>query len=119
MNFEYKMAIITRKDLDLTPGKLAVQVAHAAVNCAFETKKRKKDWFKKWEKTGAKKAVLKTDCVEDFYFLKENAEELEIATSLVKDAGHTEIQKGTKTVLGIGPAPSNLIDKVTGDLTLL
>jgi peptidyl-tRNA hydrolase len=26
---------------------------------------------------------------------------------------------GTKTVLGIGPAPNNIIDQVTGDLSLL
>jgi len=36
-----------------------------------------------------------------------------------EDAGHTEIPSGTKTVLGLGPAPNNLIDQVTGDLPLL
>jgi len=40
-------------------------------------------------------------------------------TYLVVDAGHTEIPAGTKTVLGIGPAPDNIIDKITGDLPLL
>ena len=113
------MIIVTRKDLELSPGKLAAQVAHAAVNCALETKSKKSKWFKKWQKTGSKKAVVSTDKEEDFFFLKEKAEKLDVSTSLVEDAGHTEIPEGTKTVLGLGPAPANIIDQVTGDLSLL
>jgi len=119
MDFEYKMVIVTREDLDLSPGKLAAQVAHAAVTCALETKKINSKWFTKWQNEGGKKAVVKVECEDDFYPLKEKAEQLKIVTYLVVDAGHTEIPAGTKTVLGIGPAPDNIIDKVTGDLPLL
>ena len=119
MDFEYKMVIVTRKDLDLSAGKLAAQVAHAAVACALETRKFNSKWFSKWQNEGGKKAVVKVDCEKDFYPLKDKAEKLGIVTNLVVDAGHTEILAGTKTVLGIGPAPDNIIDKVTGDLSLL
>ena len=119
MDFEYKMVIVTREDLDLSPGKLAAQVAHAAVSCALSTKKNNSKWFSKWHNEGAKKAVLKVDTTEDFFPLIEKADQLNIATFLVEDAGHTEIPAGTKTVLGIGPAPNNLIDQITGNLTLL
>jgi PTH2 family peptidyl-tRNA hydrolase len=119
MDFEYKMVIVTRKDLNLSAGKLAAQVAHAAVACALETKKYNSKWFSKWQNEGGKKAVVKVDCEKDFYPLKDKAEELGIVTNLVVDAGHTEIPTGTKTVLGIGPAPDNIIDRVTGDLPLL
>jgi len=119
MDFEYKMVIVTRKDLNLSPGKLAAQVAHAAVDCALSTKKHKPRWFSSWKNEGAKKAVVKVDCLDDFFPLKEKAERLEIATIIIEDAGHTEIPAGTKTVLGIGPAPNNIIDQVTGDLPLL
>ena len=118
-SFDYKMVIVTRKDLKLSPGKLAAQVAHAAVDCALSTKKNKPDWFAKWHNEGGKKAVVKVDCEEDFYLLKEKAEKLGIAANLIIDAGHTEIPAGTKTVLGLGPAPDNLIDQITGDLPLL
>jgi PTH2 family peptidyl-tRNA hydrolase len=119
MDFEYKMVIVTREDLKLSSGKLAAQVAHAAVSCALFTKKNNPKWFSKWQNEGAKKAVLKVISIEDFYPLKEKAEQLKIAVYLVEDAGHTEIPAGTKTVLGLGPAPSNIIDQITGDLPLL
>ena len=119
MNFEYKMVIVTRKDLDLSPGKLAAQVAHAAVACALDTKKKNAMWFNKWQSEGAKKAVVKVERKDDFYPLKEKAEQLKIVSHIITDAGHTEIPAGTKTVLGIGPAPNNIIDQVTGDLPVL
>jgi len=119
MDFEYKMVIVTRSDLKLSPGKLAAQVAHAAVECTLNTKKSNVKWFQKWQREGAKKAVVKVDNEKDFYPLKEKAEDLKITACVITDAGHTEIPAGTKTVLGIGPAPSNIIDKVTGDLSVL
>ena len=119
MDFEYKMVIVTRKDLKLSPGKLAAQVAHAAVTCALSTKKEKPKWFSSWQREGGKKAVVKVERLEDFFPLKEKADGLDIMTSIIEDAGHTEIPAGTKTVLGIGPAPNNLIDQVTGALPLL
>ena len=119
MDFEYKMVIVTRDDLKLSPGKLAAQVAHAAVACVLETKKLNSKWFNKWQNEGAKKAVVKVDTVDDFYPLKEKAEELKMVAEIITDAGHTEIPSGTKTVLGIGPAPNNIIDQVTGELPLL
>ena len=118
-SFEYKMVIVTRKDLNLSKGKLAAQVAHAAVTCALETKKNHTKWFSKWMSEGAKKAVVKTESVEDFIDLKRKADELNIESVIISDAGHTEIPSGTKTVLGVGPAPNNLIDQVTGHLSLL
>jgi peptidyl-tRNA hydrolase len=76
MEFEYKMVIVTREDLKLSPGKLAAQVAHAAVACALETKKINSKWFTKWQNQGAKKAVVKVENEKDFYFLKEKAKKL-------------------------------------------
>jgi len=119
MNFEYKMVIVTRTDLNLSTGKLAAQVAHAAVECTLNTKKNKPRWFKKWREDGGKKAVVKVESVDDFYTLNRKAKRLDIISYIVADAGHTEIPAGTETVLGIGPAPSNIIDQVTGDLPLL
>jgi PTH2 family peptidyl-tRNA hydrolase len=57
--------------------------------------------------------------LEEFFPLKEKAESLGILTDIVTDAGLTEIPEGTETILGVGPAPSNLVDQVTGELPLL
>ena len=119
MEFEYKMVIAARKDLKLSPGKLAVQVAHAAVACTLEVKKKNNKWFKKWMEEGAKKAVVKVDTLDYFYILKKKAEELNVSYYIVSDAGLTEIPPGTITVIGFGPAPSSIIDQITGDLPLL
>lgn len=119
MSFEYKMVIVTRSDLNLSPGKLAAQVAHAAVICALDTKKKNSKWFNKWQNEGGKKAVVKVESEQDFYPLKEKAKNLKIIAHIITDAGHTEIPEGTITVLGIGPAPDNIIDQVTGDLSIL
>ena len=119
MEFKYKMVIVTRKDLDLSTGKLAAQVAHAAVACALNTKETKAKWFKKWMDDGGKKAVVKVESVVDFHILNRKATRLDVVSHIVVDAGHTEIPAGTETVLGIGPAPSNIIDQITGTLSLL
>ena len=119
MDFEYKMVIVTRKDLKLSNGKLAAQVAHAAVACALETKKTHLKWFKKWMLEGGKKAIVKCENVNDFYSIKEKADNLDIISVIISDAGLTEIPSGTKTVIGVGPGPSNLMDQITGNLSLL
>jgi len=119
MDPEYKMVIITRKDLNLSLGKLAAQIAHAAVACALQTKKNNPKWFNKWQSESGKKVILKAENLNDFFTLKEEGERLGIISNIIEDAGHTEIPQGTKTVLGIGPAPNNLIDQITGDLPLL
>jgi PTH2 family peptidyl-tRNA hydrolase len=113
------MVIVTRTDLKLSKGKLAAQVAHAAVSCALSTKKNRKNWFSNWMREGAKKAIVKTESEDDFIVLKQKADELNIETIIISDAGHTEVPSGTRTVLGIGPAPNNIIDQVTGHLSLL
>ncbi len=115
----HKMVIVTRNDLKLSKGKLAAQVAHAAVDCALKAQKYDKRAFDDWHKLGQKKTVLKVNGEKDFYPLKVAAERAGLSTSLIKDAGHTEIPAGTVTVLGIGPGDELTLDKVTGHLSLL
>ena len=51
--------------------------------------------------------------------VRENARGRGLVTSLVADAGLTEVPPGTVTCLGIGPAENGEIDPVTGSLQLL
>ncbi len=117
--FAYKLVVVTRRDLKLSAGKTAVQVAHAAVSCAVQSKKHDPDTFKEWYEEGQKKVVVKAPDLKALYELKTQAEDLGLVTSLIQDAGLTEIPAGTVTVLGIGPARDRDVDRVTGDLPLL
>lgn len=113
------MVLVVRGELRLTPGKAAVQVAHAAVLLARETEQRKPEAFRAWSKTGQKKIALVAPTLEDLEAVARKARSLGIPWVLVEDAGFTEVAPGTKTCLGLGPAPSHEIDQLTGELPLL
>lgn len=113
---EYKQCIVTREDLKLSKGKFAVQVAHAAISASEWASKSD---LEKWKEGGQKKVVLKVPTLNDLYELKEKARREGLPTALIQDAGLTEIPPGTVTVLGIGPAKEELIDKVTRNLKLV
>jgi PTH2 family peptidyl-tRNA hydrolase len=113
------MVIAVRDDLKLSIGKLSVQVAHAAVNCAMNTKKNNTKWYSSWHKEGQKKVVVRAFDLQQLHDLKYSAESLRLATSLITDAGLTEVPPGTITCLGIGPGPEDTVDKVTAELKLL
>lgn len=115
----HKMVIVARRDLQLSKGKLAAQVGHAAVDCALKAMRYARDDFDAWHREGQKKTVLRVEAEKDLYPLKEAAERAGLSTALIKDAGHTEIPAGTVTVLGIGPGDEATVDKVTGHLSLL
>jgi len=119
LEFTCKLVVVTRSDLRLSPGKMAVQVAHAAVSCALTSKKRDTETFRQWYDEGQRKVVLKVPDLRALYELKSMAEDLGLITSLISDAGLTEIPAGTVTVLGIGPAREKAVDRVTGELALL
>jgi peptidyl-tRNA hydrolase len=44
---------------------------------------------------------------------------LGVCAKIIHDAGRTQIASGTATVLGVGPGPRSMIDKITGGLKLL
>ncbi|MDD7424234.1 MAG: peptidyl-tRNA hydrolase Pth2 [Candidatus Methanomethylophilaceae archaeon] len=114
-----KMVIVVRADLKLSKGKTAAQAAHAAVNCAFASKKKDPRTFDKWFAEGQKKVVLKVQDLKQLYEIKAMADASGLVNSLITDAGRTEIEPGTVTCLGIGPSMDSMLDKITGDLSML
>ena len=115
---EYKLVVVVRTDLGISKGKMAAQVAHAAVNCSFKAKKSDLSNFKGWYGDGQKKVVVKGSNESSLKKLQRHARDIGLICSLVNDAGLTEVAPGTITCLGIGPAPDSKIDEVTGNLSL-
>lgn len=116
---EFKQVIVVRHDLGMGTGKIAAQVAHAAVMGVEKTKKHKRAWFDAWFESGQPKVVVKVLGIEKLMEVRQLAEDLRLPVVQVQDSGLTQIPPGTTTCIGIGPAPAALIDKVTSDLKLL
>ena len=110
------MALIVRKDLKLSAGKLAVQCSHAAVNCSLTAKKTEPRLMERWQSNGGRKICLAINDLESLKLLMGKSKSAGLITHLINDAGHTELPPGTITVLGIGPAPKSSIDALTSEL---
>lgn len=117
--FAYKQALIIRLDLKIGRGKIAVQCSHAAVSAAEEARIRFPQWWKAWLEEGQRKIALKARDLEILLHLENTAKRNRLPVYLVRDRGLTQVPPDTVTCVGIGPAPSNLVDKLTGDLSLL
>lgn len=116
---EFKQVIVVRKDLRMGTGKLAAQVGHAAVLGVEESRKLNKLWMRSWFNEGQPKIIVKVNSLEELLQVQRDAEELRLPSVMIQDRGLTQIPTGTLTCIGIGPAPSDIIDKVTSELKLL
>ncbi|HJU79830.1 MAG TPA: peptidyl-tRNA hydrolase Pth2 [Nitrososphaeraceae archaeon] len=116
---EFKQVIVVRKDLRMGTGKIASQVGHAAVLGVEESRKSNKLWLKNWFEEGQPKIVVKVNDLDELLEVLKDAEDLRVPVIVVQDRGLTQIPSGTLTCICIGPAPSDIIDKVTSELKLL
>ncbi len=116
---EQKMVLVLRAELRLTPGKAAVQVAHAAVALVEAAEKRHPADLSRWRSQGAKKIALTAPTLGDLESIQRRARGLGVPSVLIQDAGLTEVPPGTVTILGLGPAVAELLDQLTGELPLL
>ena len=109
----YKMVILVRTDLKMGVGKIAAQCCHAAVGaCRGNT-------FSNWVQQGEAKIVLKVKNLNELKNYCQLARKEGLPVFEVQDAGRTEVAPGTETVAAIGPAKVQLIDRITGKLSLL
>merc|ERR1712093_524463 len=119
VNEECKMVLVVRTDLGMTKGKIAAQASHATLACYKSLQASNPGLLKHWERTGQAKIALKADSEDELLVLQAQAQSLNICARSIQDAGRTQIAAGSRTVLGIGPAPVRLINQVTGNLKLL
>lgn len=111
-----KQAILIRTDLKMGKGKLCSQCCHASIAAFLKTDKKTRD---EWIDRGMKKVVLKVSGEKELKEFAKQAKKEKLSSALISDAGLTQVESGTITALGIGPAEDKKIDKITGKLKLL
>ena len=120
---DFKMVFLVRQDLKMKAGKIAAQVAHAAIglydDIIFGNDIYKKEALDFWVNYGQKKIVLKVPNLDTMINAHKQCKKENISTCLITDAGLTQVEPLTKTVLGIGPDKSEIINKITGAFKLM
>ena len=111
---ELKMVVCVRSDLNMSKGKIAAQVGHAVLACYRRAQREAPHWVKAWLHRAQAKITLKVDNEAQMDAVAAAAAAAGIPFQKIEDAGRTEVEPGTFTVLGLGPAPKALIDQITG-----
>lgn len=116
-----KMVFLVRTDLQMGKGKIASQVAHAAILLYKESVKNKNSYLTTWLRWGQPKIVLKVDknCEETMNRVYNSAIKNNLTVCKVHDSGKTQIDSGSLTVVGIGPNKVQDIDEITNQFKLL
>jgi PTH2 family peptidyl-tRNA hydrolase len=117
--FEYKLVIVMRTDIKMSKGKVAAQAGHAAVSASEYARRNRPEWWNPWIMEGQRKIAVKAKSEDEILMLERKARNAGLPVVMIVDKGLTEIPPNTITCLGIGPAPANKVDTVTGNLKLL
>ena len=111
----YRMAIIVPKSLKMSPGKLASQVAHAALRCGIMAPKRRLTAYLKEET----KLVLEAKDSAAMRRIAKKAEAAGLTNYVFTDrAPTTEGTANKVTAMCIGPATREELEPITGNLQL-
>jgi len=136
----YKQIIIARKDLNMSPGKLAAQVSHGSMafltwairnnhsqwisdnNTTYYSSELTfdKDLYEQWIDGEFTKCILQAKNKNQLLKAKTMAEELGMIEGedfwLIRDNCHTELEPEedgrTLTVIGFKPMDSEIVDKI-------
>jgi PTH2 family peptidyl-tRNA hydrolase len=110
-NFKYKQVIIIRKDVDMSPAKLGVQIAHGAIESYIRTNPLIRD---EWYMEGMRKIVLMAQTLEELKNIVRGCPE----AIYIIDFGLTEIEPNTITGITFPIMLNEDIDKITRHLKL-
>ncbi len=111
-----KQAIILRKDLKMSCGKMISQGCHASLASYLKSDSYTR---KAWVLHGMKKVVVKVSGEKELVKLFVKAKKEKLPSAIISDAGLTQVKSGDRTAVGIGPASDDVIDTITGKLKLL
>lgn len=124
-----KQVIVVRHDLkNLRKGKWMAQASHASLEAFLDRSSIGDDnvlsaWISnaavEWLNSGTAKIVVYVENEAELHRVYQQARQAKLPCSIITDAGNTEFNgQPTVTCCAIGPAYSNEIDKITGELPL-
>lgn len=115
----YKQVLIIRKDLNMRKGKMIAQGAHASLTAVLKPAKEYAEWISDWLYGSMTKIVVSVNSEEELKSIYNTARD-KMPSCLITDKGNTEFHGiPTITAVAIGPAPVDMIDKITRHLSLL
>ncbi|CAI5969651.1 unnamed protein product [Closterium sp. NIES-64] len=115
---DFKMVLVVRSDLKMGKGKIGAQCGHATLGLYKRLAKRAPTALQRWDENGQVKVVVKVDSEEELIILQDKAKKSGLPTHVTIDAGRTQIEPNSKTVMAI-IGPEHLVSGVTGHLKLL
>lgn len=116
MSKEYVIYLIVRNDLKMGKGKMAAQCGHAVQQLL---EKCPKPLYQDYMKCGYPKIVLKINREVELLTKWEKVKKFTKQHALVVDAGKTQLQPNTITVLGIGPIEKYKVKNIVSELKLM
>jgi PTH2 family peptidyl-tRNA hydrolase len=123
-----KQVIVMRKDLNMRKGKMIAQGAHASLKVLLDAGAISEDRFTlalapalaAWLGGRFTKVCVSVGSEAALDAVVEKARAAGVPCALVVDAGHTEFHGvPTKTCCAVGPAWTDEVDAITGELPLL
>lgn len=111
------MVIAVRSDLQMSVGKTAAQVAHAAVSAALSAAGSPQ--LPAWLEDGQGKIVVRVGSRDALRQIVDDARASGLRATVIADAGRTELEPGTETCAAFGPDADEALAPVTGRLPLL
>lgn len=128
-----KQVLIVRKDLKMRRGKECSQCAHASLSVFINrntvitekpdgsselTVSVNSDMSAWLNDSLSTKITVAVNSEKELLDLYQQAKDAGLPCSLIKDAGLTEFKEPTYTVVAIGPAKTEEVNKITGKLPL-
>ncbi|CAF4292835.1 unnamed protein product [Rotaria sp. Silwood2] len=115
----YKMLFIVNGSLRMSSGKMAAQVGHCAIDLYQKLIEKRAKSLNYWHEYGETKIVVRGKSTEELLDIESRARaNSSITTSIIKDAGRTEIESGSITCVGLFGTNEQL-NPITGHLRLM
>ncbi len=113
---DYQVVLVINSSLDMSKGKIISQVGHA-IDGLNEVLVNYSGLVKVWRNNGSAKIAVK-GTQDDLNRVIMEAKKAGIPYVKIHDAGRTQVQPGSNTIIAVGPATKKSLENITGNLKL-